>query len=103
MSNRPLVVSIPPCESAREAAVRLPARLRVNVTPRAICRGAEGLYGVTQRMKGWIAPRAVKTEVGMEIGRAERKGAKTEGVAACKELVQCKYIYAAQEPVLTRG
>jgi hypothetical protein len=37
-------------------------------------------------MKGWMAPRAWKTEAGMEMGRVERKGAKIEGVAACKEL-----------------
>lgn len=53
------MVSRPPCERAREAAVRSPARLRVRLTPRADWRGVEGLWGETALMKGRRAFRAV--------------------------------------------
>jgi len=79
-------VSIPPWERARVAAVRFPARLSVRVTPSAACRGVDGLYGVTQRIKGWIASNAVKTVVGIERGSDARNGASTEGVEGCSDL-----------------
>jgi hypothetical protein len=37
-------------------------------------------------MKGWIASRAVSSDVGMEIGRDVRKGVKSEGAEVCKDL-----------------
>ena len=73
-------MSMPPWVKATEAAVRFPAKLSVRVTARPDWRGVEGLYGVMQRMKGWMASRALKREAGIEKGSAWRKGTKTDGV-----------------------
>lgn len=77
---------MPPWERASVAAVRFPARLSVKVTPRAVCLGVEGLDGVTQRMKGSMASRALKSVEGIDRGRVERKGRRSEGVEECNEL-----------------
>jgi hypothetical protein len=61
-------------------------RLRVRVTPRAICLGVEELYGVTQRRKGSTACSAWRTELGTDTGRVESAGRRREGVDVWREL-----------------
>ena len=77
---------MPDCVKEREAAVILPARLKLKVAASAECRGAEGLYGVTQWVNGFNAASAVYREDGTARGRVEMKGLRSEGVEWCKDL-----------------
>ncbi len=52
-------MSMPECERDNDAALILPARVRLNVVASAICLGVVGLYGVTQCVNGLRAARAV--------------------------------------------
>jgi hypothetical protein len=79
-------VSIPPSDKAKVAAVRFPARVSVNVTPRADCRGVEWFCGDTEWMKGRSASRAVYNEDGIDSGSVPRNGASTEGVDSWRDL-----------------
>ena len=79
-------MSIPPWERASETAVRLPLRLRVKVTPRAVCLAVEGLYGVTHLRKGSMASNALKADDGMDRGMADKKGRRTEGLEVWRDL-----------------
>lgn len=67
-------------ESANDAAVRLPVRVRVKVAARAECLGAEGLNGVTVCVKGRKTASAVWNVEGTESGKPEIKGDSNEGV-----------------------
>jgi hypothetical protein len=87
MLSKPFDVSIPPSDSARVAAVKFPARVRVNVMPSADCRGAEWFCGDTEWMKGRSALRAVYSEEGIDSGRVPRKGASIEGVDWWRDLI----------------
>lgn len=73
-------MSIPECERERDAALMLPASVRLNVVARAACLGVSGLYGVTQYVKGLRAARAVWREEGMASGSADRNGDSMDGV-----------------------
>lgn len=88
-------MSIPPWERARDAAVRVPASDIVNLTPRAECRGAEWFCGVTEWINGRSAFRAVYNEEGIDSGRVDKNGTRTEGVEVCNDLdtFQCLYSY----------
>jgi hypothetical protein len=79
-------VSIPPSDKAKVAAVRFPARVSVNVIPRADCRGVEWFCGDTEWMKGRSASRAVYNEEGIDSGSVPRNGESTEGVDSCRDL-----------------
>ena len=80
------MVSMPPSDNANVAAVRLPASVRVRVTPSADCRGADGLYGETLCVNGLKTLRAVYSDDGRESGRVSRKGHRTEGVDVWRDL-----------------
>lgn len=80
MLSRPLEISMPDCEIARDAALMFPARVRLKVTANAECLGVAGLYGVTQYVKGFRAARAVCRDDGNASGRADMKGERREGV-----------------------
>ena len=77
---------MPDCANDRDAAVMLPARLKPKVAASAECRGAEGLYGVTQWVKGFRTLIAVYKEDGTASGRVEMKGLMREGVEWCNDL-----------------
>ena len=66
----------------------MPVRFNVKVTARADSRGVAGLYGVTQWMKGLITSRAVRRDEGIERGKDERNGFRSEGVDWWRDLVQ---------------
>ena len=71
---------MPDWEIAREAALIVPARVRLKVAANAECLGVVGLYGVTQLVKGLRAARAVCRDDGSASGRADMKGERREGV-----------------------
>lgn len=77
---------MPDVDSARDAAVRLPARVKVKVAARVECRGVEGFCGVTVWVNGRRADSAVYRVEGTDNGRAEMKGESSEGVDGCREL-----------------
>ena len=82
-------MSIPLVDKAIEAAVRLPAKVNVKVTPRAECLGADGFCGETECRKGRNALSAVYSVGGLERGKAEIKGVSSDGVEAWRELSYC--------------
>ncbi len=77
---------MPPSERARDAAVRLPESVRVNVTASPDWRGVEWFCGDTEWMKGLRALRAVYSEDGIERGSVAKNGARIEGVDSWREL-----------------
>lgn len=79
-------MSMPPCESAREAAVRFPSKVSVSVTPIADWRGVELFCGETLWVNGRSTFKAVYKEEGIVSGRVDRNGIRTEGADSCREL-----------------
>lgn len=73
-------MSIPEVDNANDAAVRLPASVRVKDAASAECLGAEGLKGVTVFVNGRRTASAVWNVDGTESGNAEMKGDNNEGV-----------------------
>lgn len=67
-------------DNANDAAVRVPASVRVKDAARAECLGAEGLNGVTVFVNGRKTASAVWKVDGTESGNADMKGDNNEGV-----------------------
>ena len=87
MLSRPLEVSIPEVARDSDAAVSLPPSVSVNDAASALCRAVEEFHGVTWQVKGRRTDRAVKSEVGRDMGREDMNGASTEGVDLCRDLI----------------
>lgn len=71
---------MPEVDIANDAAVRLPASVKVKDAARAECLGAEGLKGVTVFVNGPRTESAVLNVDGTENGKAAIKGDSNEGV-----------------------
>lgn len=61
----------------------------MKVVLKATCLANDGLYGVEQRRKGWIASSALYRVDGIAKGPDARKGARIDGVEAWSELNKC--------------
>lgn len=81
-------MSIPERESDSEAALMLPARVRLNVAASAACLGVAGLYGVMQCVNGLRTVKAVWKEDGTARGSADIKGESRDGDEWCRDLMR---------------